>query len=204
MFASRPNCRRERKEESVIMKNTKTQKMVGLAIMSAIVVVLQLLGSFIKFGPVSVSLVLIPIAVGAAMYGPAAGAILGGVFSIVVLLQPDTVFFYGISFFGTVVTVLVKGTFAGWLSGLTFKAFANKNEFLAVGLAAMVCPLVNTGIFALGSRLFFWNALAELGGGNALLFLITGMIGFNFIAEFVTNVICSPVILRILHAVRKH
>lgn len=185
------------------MKNTKTQRMVGIAIMSAIVVVLQLLGSFIKFGPVSVSLVLIPIVVGAAMYGPSAGAVLGAVFSVVVLLQPDTAFFYGISFFGTVITVLAKGTLAGWLAGLTFKAMVRKNEWLAVGLAAMVCPLVNTGLFALGSRLFFWDMLTEQGGGNALLFLITGMIGINFIAEFITNVICSPVILRILHAAKK-
>ena len=192
------------------MNNTKTQRsmntrrMVGIAIMSAIVVVLQLLGSFIKFGPVSVSLVLIPIVVGAAMFGPGAGAFLGGVFSFVVLLQPDTAFFYGISFFGTVITVLAKGIAAGWFAGLTFKALAHKNEWVAVGLAAMVCPLVNTGLFSLGSRLFFWDALAELGNGNALLFLITGMIGFNFIAEFVTNLVCSPVILRILHAVRKN
>ena len=187
------------------MKNNKIQRMVGIAIMSAIVVVLQLLGSFIKLGPmVSVSLVLIPIVVGAAMYGPAAGAILGGVFSIVVLMQPDTAFFYGVSFFGTVITVLVKGIMAGWLSGLTFQALRGKNEWLAVGLAAAVAPLVNTGIFALGSRLFFWDALTDLGGGNAVVYLFTVMIGFNFLAEFATNVICSPVILRILHAVRKH
>ena len=178
--------------------------MVGISIMSAIVVVLQLLGQFIKFGPVSVSLVLIPIVVGAAMYGPTAGAVLGGVFSIVVLLQPDTAFFYGVSFFGTVITVLVKGTLAGLLSGLTFQALRHKNEWIAVGLAAMVCPLVNTGIFALGSRLFFWEALKEAGGGNAAMYLLTVMIGFNFIAEFVTNVVCSPVILRILHAAKTH
>ena len=186
------------------MKNTKIQRMVGIAIMSAIVVVLQLLGSFIKFGPVSVSLVLIPIVVGAAMYGEAAGAILGGVFGVVVLLQPDTALFYGISVFGTVATVMVKGTLAGWLSGLTFRALSHKKEWLAVAFAAMVCPLVNTGIFALGCRLFFWDALAEMGGGNALAFLLTVMIGINFIAEFVTNVICSPVILRILHAANRH
>ena len=185
------------------MKNTKIQRMVGIAIMSASVVVLQLLGSFIKFGPVSVSLVLIPIVVGAAMYGPRAGAVLGGVFSIVVLMQPDTAFFYAISVPGTVLTVLVKGILSGWLAGLTFRAISGKNEWLAVGLSAAVCPLVNTGLFAVGCRLFFWNALVELGNGNALLFLITGMIGFNFLAEFVTNVICSPVILRILHAARR-
>ena len=186
------------------MKNTKIQRMVGIAIMSAIVVVLQLLGSFIKFGPVSVSLVLIPIVVGAAMYGPAAGAVLGGVFSIVVLFQPDTAGFYAITVFGTVVTVMAKGILAGWISGLAFRALREKNEWLAVGLAAMVCPVINTGLFALGSRLFFWDYLTEISGGNALYILFVVMIGFNFIAEFVVNVVCSPVIVRILHAARKH
>ena len=185
------------------MKNTKVKRMTGIAIMSAIVVILQLLGQFIKIGPmVSISLVLIPIVVGAAMYGPRAGAIFGAVFSVVVLSQPDTAFFYGVSVFGTVVTVLVKGICAGWLAGLIFRALAKKNEWLAVLMAAAVCPVVNTGIFAVGCRLFFWEALAEVGGGNALVYLFTVMIGFNFIAEFVTNMICSPIIVRILHAAK--
>lgn len=184
------------------MKKTNVKQMVGIAILSAIVVVLQLLGSFIKFGPVSISLVLIPIVVGAAVYGPAAGAVLGGVFSIVVLMQPDTAWFYSLSFFGTVLTVLVKGIFAGLLSGLVYKALSKVNTWLAVLLAAVVCPIVNTGIFAIGCRLFFWDGLMELGNGNAVVFLFTGMIGFNFIAEFVTNLICSPVIVRVLHAAK--
>jgi len=187
------------------MKNSKIQRMAGVAILSAIVVVLQLLGSFIKLGPmVSVSLVLIPIVVGAAMYGPGAGAILGGVFSFVVLMQPDTTFFYGISFFGAVITVLVKGTMAGLLSGLTYKALAGNNQWVAVGLAAAVAPLVNTGFFALGSRLFFWDAFAEMGNGDAMMILLTVMIGFNFLAEFAVNVVCAPVIVRILNAVKVH
>lgn len=187
------------------MKNTKIQRMVGIAIMSAIVVVLQLLGSFIKLGPmVSVSLVLIPIVVGAALYGPASGAVLGGVFSIVVLLQPDTAFFYGISFFGTAITVLVKGIAAGYLSGLAYQTLAHKNQWWAVGLSAAVAPLVNTALFSLGSRVFFWDAFAEMGDGNALMVLLTVMIGFNFIAEFAVNVVCAPIIMRILNVAKKH
>ena len=186
------------------MKTEKIRRLVGVAILAAIVVVLQSVGSFIRFGSVSVSLVLIPIVVGAAVYGPGAGAMLGGVFSIVVLLQPDTAFFYGVSFVGTVITVLAKGILAGLLSGLTFKSIAHKNLWLAVIAAAMVCPVVNTGLFALGSRLFFWSAYAEMGGGNAMMILMTVMIGFNFIAELAANIICAPVIVRILHAAKIH
>lgn len=186
------------------MNKEKINRMVGVALMSAIVVVLQLLGSFIKFGPVSISLVLIPIVVGAAMYGPIAGAILGGVFGVVVLCQPDTAFFYGVSVFGTVLTVMVKGVLCGWLSGLIYRALSGKNEVVSVILAAIACPVVNTGIFFLGCRLFFWEAIAEAGGGNALVYIVTVMIGFNFLAELGANIICSPVIVRIIHAVRRH
>lgn len=184
--------------------NSKIKRMVGLAIMSAIVVVLQLLGSFIHLGPVSISLVLVPIVVGAAIYGPTAGAVLGFVFSIVVLCQPDTSFFYGISIFGTAITVLVKGSLAGWLSGVVYNAVSKKKRLFAVLLAAMVCPIVNTGIFALGCRLFFWTKFNELGGGDAVKFLFTVMIGFNFFAELATNLICSPAIVRVLRAIEKN
>ena len=92
----------ERQQGGNILERNKIKRMVGIAILIAIVIVLQLLGQFIKLGPmVSVSLVLLPIVVGAAVYGPAAGAILGLAFSVVVLLQPDTAFFYGMNVFGT-------------------------------------------------------------------------------------------------------
>jgi hypothetical protein len=45
--------------------------------------------------------------------------------------------------------------------------------------------------------------MAELGGGNALAFVLTVMIGFNFLAEFATNIICSPLVLRVLQAVKR-
>lgn len=193
------------------MKNSNSPKdrsaikrLTGVAMLAALVAVLQLLGQFIKFGPVSISLVLVPIVVGAALYGPTAGAVLGGVFSVVVLLQPDTAFFYGFSVFGTIVTVLAKGCLAGYLAGLSYRAIAKKNSVAAVFTAAAVCPIVNTGIFFLGCRLFFWSAMAELGGGNAFMFVITTMIGFNFIAELGANIICAPIIMRIIKIVKKN
>ena len=88
---------------------------------------------------------------------------------------------------------------------MVFKEDYSMRQFkrvLAVIIAAVVCPIVNTGIFTIGCRLFFWNGLAQLGGGNALNFLLVGMIGVNFIAEFVMNLICAPVIVRILHAIK--
>lgn len=186
------------------MRNTKIQKMVGIAILMAIVIVLQLLGQFIKFGPVSVSLVLLPIVVGAAVYGPVAGAILGATFGVVVLSQPDTSFFYGISVLGTIVIVMAKGIVSGWLAGLAYKALSGKSKTLAVTVSAIVCPVINTAIFFLGCMTFFYDGLAALGTENVMLFVITTFIGINFVAEFLVNVLCCPVILRLLHILQKN
>ena len=67
------------------MKKLNVQKLVGIAMLAAVVVVLQFIGNYIKFGDVSISLVLLPIVVGAALYGPVAGAILGGVFGAIIV-----------------------------------------------------------------------------------------------------------------------
>ena len=185
------------------MKKLNIKQMVGIAILMAIVVVLQLLGQFIKFGPVSVSLVLLPIVVGAAVYGPTAGAILGATFSIVVLIQPDTAFFYGLSVLGTVITVLVKGTIAGLVSGFLYKRLERINTYFAVAVSAAACPIINTGLFFLGCRIFFWEGLAATGIQNVAMYIITIMIGINFIAELAINLICCPIAVRLLRAVRK-
>ena len=54
--------------------NTKTKNMVGIGLFTAIVVVLQFLGGGFKVGMFSFSFVLVPIVVGAAVYGWKAGA----------------------------------------------------------------------------------------------------------------------------------
>ena len=58
-------------------KNNNTQKIVGLGLFTAIVIVLQLMGSFIRFGTFSISLVLVPVVIGAALYGAGVGACVG-------------------------------------------------------------------------------------------------------------------------------
>ena len=132
-------------------KRIETRVLTGVAIFTAIVIVLQLLGSFIRFGPFSISLVLIPIVVGAAMYGAGAGAWLGFVFGMAVLLSGDAAAFLPISPLGTIVTVLAKGTLAGLCAGLVFKLLEKKNTTVAVMASAVVCPVVNTGVFLAAS-----------------------------------------------------
>jgi Predicted membrane protein len=105
-------------EEKETSRKTDIRKLTGIALFTAIVVVLQLLGSVIRFGPFSISLVLIPIVVGAALYGKLAGAWLGLVFGLVVLLSGDAAPFMAVNPLGTVITVLVKGALAGFFGRL--------------------------------------------------------------------------------------
>ena len=187
--------------EDTEMTHEKTKTITGVAILMAIVIVLQLLGSFIRFGPFSISLVLIPIVVGAALYGPFAGGLLGLTFGAVVLLSGDAAPFLAVNVFGTILTVLLKGALAGVFAGLVFRMF-KKNETLGTVLSAAVCPITNTGIFLLGCLLFFLPTISQwaagLGFESVGKYMIFGLVGGNFLAELLTNIILSPIILCII------
>lgn len=180
----------------------KTRKLAGIAIFTAIVIVLQLLGSFIRFGPFSISLVLIPIVVGAAMYGVAAGAWLGFIFGLIVLLSGDAAAFLGVNAIGTIITVIAKGTLAGLCAGLVYRALEKTNTYVAVIASAVVCPVVNTGVFLLGCLIFFMETITgwatEAGFASAGTYMIVGLVGLNFVFELLVNVVLSPVIVRII------
>lgn len=185
----------------------QTVKLAMGGILTAVVVVLQLMGSFIKFGPFSVSLVLVPIIVGAAMCGPYISTWLGLVFGVVVLLSGDAAAFLAIDIPGTIITVLLKGALCGLTAGLVFTACKKFNTYLSVVLAAIICPITNTGIFLLGCRLFFFDAISEWGAGagftSTFTYMIVGLVGMNFVFELVTNIILCPAIVRIVNALKK-
>ena len=65
-------------------------RLTSLAILAALVVVLQTVASGIRIGPVPISLTLVPIVVGAILFGPGAGAGLGFVFGLVCLIAGVT------------------------------------------------------------------------------------------------------------------
>ncbi len=191
------------------MKNRENvARLAGVGLLTAIVIVLQMLGSFIRFGPFSISLVLIPIVVGTAMFGTLAGTWLGFVFGVAVLISGDASAFLAISIPGTVITVLCKGMASGALSGLAYRAIEKKNTFAATLTAAVICPLANTGVFLLGCCLFFMDTVKEWAvgfgmGDNVALYMIVGLVGLNFVAEFVLNLVLSPAILQIIRVGKK-
>lgn len=187
-----------------IKYENKHKKIAGVGLLTAVVVVLQLLGSFIHFGPFSISLVLIPIVVGASLYGVLSGAWLGLAFGITVLISGNAAAFLAVNPGGTVVTVLLKGALAGLLAGAVYKAIEKKNKVVATIVAAIVCPVVNTGIFLIGCRLFFFDTIKTWAAGtNVFVYMITGLVGFNFLFELGLNIILSPTIIKLTKLGRK-
>lgn len=180
----------------------KTKKLVGIGLLTAIVVVLQALAVAIRpTGIFNISLVLVPIVVGAALYGYKAGAWLGFVFSMIVMFT-DTAAFMAISVPGTIITVLVKGTAAGLVAGLVYLSLEKKNRYLAVISAAIACPVVNTGLFLIGCVVFFMDTIngwaAAAGYASAGGYLIGAMVGVNFLIEMGVNIVLSSAIMRII------
>ena len=176
-------------------------KVTYIGLFTAIVIVLQYLGGFIKLGPFSVSLVLVPIVVGSAICGPFSGAWLGGVFSAMVFVTGDAALFLSINILGTIITVILKGVLAGLAAGYAYKLLENINRYLATFAAAVICPVVNTGIFLLGCRLFFFDTVKEWAIGEGMsvgLYMIIGLVGFNFLFELIFNLVLAPVCVRII------
>ena len=184
----------------------KIQRMAGMSIFIAIIVVLTILCTFVRFGPFSITLALAPIIIGAALYGPGAGAILGGVFGFVVLLTGvfgwdggTVMYLMSLNALACVLICIGKGAAAGWISGLVYRLIAKKNIHLGVVVAAIVCPIVNTGIFIIGMMLFYMSTLESWAGGQAVIYYaIFGLTGVNFLVELAVNLVLSSGITSII------
>ena len=186
-------------------KKFSTRKLTGLAILTALVVILQFLP--VKGPFFLITLTLVPIVIGSALYGAFSGALLGFIFGVTVLLSGDAAAFLTINIPGTIATVLVKGTLAGLAAGLVYKLASKVNRYFGVICSALVAPVVNTGIFLLGCRLFFMDTVngwaAASGYENVGAYMILSLVGINFLIELGVNMVCSPVILRLINIRKK-
>lgn len=178
------------------------------AVMTALVVIFQLLATFTAFfGPFSTAIALVPISIGAALCGPIIGAWLGLVFALVVLFTGGANLFFAFSIVGTLVTVILKGMACGFASGIVYKALSKVNDILAAVVAAIVCPIVNTGVFLLGSVTFFYNSAQQIGelvgikGAGFAVFW--GLAMANFLFELGMCAVLSPVIVKIINIAKK-
>lgn len=186
--------------------NNKTKEIVGIGLLTAVVVVLQAMAISIRFGVFTITLVLAPIVVGAALYGYLAGAWLGFVFGFIVLLT-DAGAFLAINVPGTIITCIGKGVAAGLLAALVYKLIEKKNSLLAVICAGIASPVANTGLFLLGCVLFFYDTIKmwgeAAGFANTGAYMLTAFVGLNFLVELIVNLVLSSALVRIIKIGKK-
>ena len=187
------------------------KKLVGLATLTALVVGLQFLSNYVSFGSVSITLALIPIAMGAILCGPLAGLFLGLVMGGIVLSAPSTIaVFMPINVGMTIVLCLLKTGLAGLASGLLFKLFARiakkqtetskKKVLFAAGIivAALVVPVINTGLFIVGAVLFFSEPF-----GGTFAGIVSAVITTNFLIEFLVSALLSPALVTLVQVLTR-
>lgn len=195
------------------MNNAKVKRMAAIGLLMALVVVMQFISGLIP--PVSgfsFSLVLIPIVLGSALYGPSAGALLGGTFGAIVYINCVT----GADLGGTMVfqaspvlcflVVMGKGIISGFLAGVMYRLIHGKNKYVAMLLAAIICPVVNTGIFVLCMVTLFNSVItawATAAGADVITYIFSGLLLCNFVPELIINVVFSPASVRIAGVVNK-
>ncbi len=183
-----------------IKKSLDIRRLAYLAIFSALVFVTQIIaipvGGFFETSAIPMAVIVI----GSAILGIRAGGVLGMVFGIAVLILPGTQVYltFGdnkfVSVFCTVLVVFFKGIFAGLASGVVYKLLERFNRYLAVLCAGISAVTVNTGIFILGSVMFFEASFAAL---------MTVALLISYLIELGTSIVIAPAALRIINIKKK-
>ena len=183
----------------IMNKKFTTRQIVITGLMLALMIVLQVIGNYLQFGPVNINISLIAIVLAAVFAGPFSGAIVGFFNGVMALLSPSTIaIFMPVSPLGTVLACLLKCTLAGFVCGLIFNLLKSKNQTLALIVSSLLVPIINTGIFIIFTLVFFRPILeSSVPNGSfqdIMLFLLVGFIGWNFVFELVSTGVLSPVV----------
>ena len=196
----------------------KTLELVQLSMLAALVVVLQLLSAVIPpiAGMVSITLTLIPVVIGAILFGKKGGAMLGFVFGLIVLinciagLDPGGNILWTVNPILTALLCIIKGVAAGFVPAAVYSAvmkdekIGDKAKTPLTLVAAVLAPVVNTSIFVVGMLLFFKDTLTVWANGEPILsYILVGLAGINFTIEFLINILLTPAIIRIVDVVKK-
>lgn len=194
--------------------HAQTLRLVQIALLTALMLLLQLALGSLRIGPVTLSFSLVPLVIAAVFIGPGAGALLGLVSGVVTFVQVLTAadpFYTLLIATNPLLTALIcisKTTLAGLLAGLCYRAICKVSKYRALNviLPAVVCPVVNTGIFCIGMYFGFGSALqsSEVFGAAAsaglVSFILIGLAGVNFLYEVLSNVVVCPIVAKALYS----
>ena len=140
-----------------------------------------------------------------------AGALLGGIFGVVVVLccvfglDVGGNMLWSVNPVLTAAICLGKGVLAG-LAGAAVAAVFNKanKPTLGVLVSAITVPVVNTGLFLAALSTFFYDILVSWAAGqNVVYYVLTGIVLVNFVPELILNIVLAPAAQRIVAAVRR-
>ncbi|MBE6593113.1 MAG: ECF transporter S component [Ruminococcaceae bacterium] len=206
------------------MRNSLTQKqktlrMVQLAMLVALVVVLQIISTLLPVlpGGVSITLTLVPVVIGGILLGKKGGFVLGLAFGLIVMINCATgldkgaVVLWNENALSTAVICLTKGIAAGFLPAVFYDLIIGKNaeqtvnskrKFLATLVAALSAPIINTALYLIGMWVLF-NDLATSVGVNFIAYALVVFATANFAVEFIINIVLTPAIVRIVDVTKK-
>lgn len=181
------------------MKNTSAnlRTLTKLALLVAVELAMRAFGlGAVPVGPLNMSFLTLPIAVGAMVIGPLAGLVLGGAFGVLSLADAVsgrsvmTGTFFSISPIHTVILCIGMRMLMGLCCGLLFAALRKVDKkgtwsYLAGALSA---PLLNTLFFMGYICLAFYNCdyvqnlVVTLGAANPIMFVIL-LVGVQGLVE---------------------
>ena len=181
------------------MKNTKLYKFVLLALFVALELVFRMIGlGRVPIGPLNMSFLTVPIALGAMLLGPMEGTILGAVFGLCSLWDAVTGaggmtnIFFGISPVHTIILCVGTRALMGLLTGLIFKAIrkVDKTNTVSYFVGAFAAPFLNTLLFMGYIVLAFYGTeyvqslVVSKGAANPLMFVVL-LVGLQGLIEMV-------------------
>ena len=200
------------------MKNTNTKTLTRVALLVAIELVMKLVGlGSVPAGPLYMSFLTLPIAVGAITMGPAVGALLGGVFGAVSFYDAITGAsamtgaLFQVSPLNTFILCVGMRVLMGLCCGLIFKALQklDKSRTWSYILSAMTAPALNTLFFMGYIVLVFYNTdfvqglVASKGASNPLMFVVL-LVGVQGVIEAAACGVLGAVICKALSVVLRN
>ena len=183
-----------------------TKTVVYLAILTALLVVLNLLGTVFKV-ITNINLTLIPIVLGALLLGWRGGLILGLVSGLMTFIfgvtgvDPFTNFLFVQHPVITFLTCVVKIVVAGLVGGMVYNKIKDKR--IAVFVASALVPIINTALFILGALIMSDSISVLANGVDVIYYLVIVCAGVNFLIELGINLLVAPAIHSVARVLEK-
>lgn len=181
--------------------NFKVRRITLLGLLTALLLVMSFtpLG-YLRIGPLSATLNMIPVAVAAIALGPSGGAMTGAVFGLTSFAQAlgggsaMSGVLLSISPVRTFIQCFVPRLLMGTLVGLAHSALRGRaRPAVACSVTGFLAAVLNTVFFMASLILLFGNTayVQELIGGRNILVFMCTFVGVNAIFEMIASTVIS-------------